>query len=196
MKVSKETVAENRAALINAGAKLLKQKGFEGAAVSEICANAGLTEGAFYGQFGTKSAFAAEACRKDLSDGHSQWKARRGERENDALTYIEQYLRKAHVDDIAGGCPMATYSGEVFRQDQVVASAFTDGAAGMIDLMEQALRKRMPAKAAHERALFLIAAMAGSVAMTRALGRSDPRLGQEMLRACLKEAKLLTDAPT
>lgn len=192
MKVSKAKVAENRAALVNAAAKLLKQKGFEGAGVVEISDMAGLTQGAFYGQFETKSALAAEACRKDLANGLEDWARRRGRTDNDALTYIKHYLRRGHIDDIADGCPMATYSGEIVRQDPEVAVAFTDGARGMIGLMEEALRERMPPKMARSRALFLMAALAGTVAMVRAMGRPDSKLAKEMLMSALEEAGLLT----
>jgi TetR/AcrR family transcriptional repressor of nem operon len=195
MKVSKEKVAENRAALVDAGARLLKQKGFEGAGVIEISAQAGLTQGAFYGQFATKAALAAEACRQDLANGLDDWVSRRGVGDNDAVTYIETYLRKGHIDDLASGCPMATYSGEIVRQEPVVAAAFANGASAMVELMEQALLKRLPPEAARSRALFLIAALAGSVAMTRALGRADPKLADEMLEACLDEARILSVRP-
>ncbi len=194
MKVSKAKVAENRAALLSAAAELLKQKGFDGAGVIEISDKAGLTQGAFYGQFGTKSALAAEACRQDLANSYKDWASRRGETDNDALTYIERYLRRGHIDDIADGCPMAAYSGEVVRQGPEVADAFTDGACGMIGLMEEALRRRMPPEMARSRALFLMAALAGTVAMVRATGRSDPKLAREMLKSALSEAGLLTVA--
>jgi len=195
MKVSKEKVAENRASLVDAAARLLKQKGFEGAGVIEISAKAGLTQGAFYGQFATKSALAAEACRQDLAKVYDEWMSHRGARSNDALAFVEHYLREGHINDIAGGCPMATYSSEIVRQEPEVAGAFAGGASRMIELMEEALGERMPPGAARSRALFLIAAMAGVVAMTRALGRADTKLAEEMLESSLDEAKRLATAP-
>lgn len=195
MKVSKAKVAENRAALLDAAATLLKQKGFDGAGVIEISDKAGLTQGAFYGQFATKSALAAEACRQDLANSYEDWASRRRETDNDALTYIARYLRRGHIDDVANGCPMATYSGEIVRQGSEVADAFTDGTRGMIALMEEALCRRMPPKIARSRALFLMAALAGAVAMVRATECSDPKLAKEMLKSALNEAGLLTVPP-
>ena len=196
MKVSKAKAAENRASLVDAAAKVLKEKGFEGAGVIEISARAGLTQGAFYGQFASKADLAAEACRQDLANGVEDWMSQRGLGDNDALTYVERYLRRGHVDDLAGGCPMATYAGEIVRQEPGVAAVFADGASTMVGLMEEALGKAMPSGAARSRALFLIAALAGTVSMTRALSRTDPRLAQEMLEAGLHEAKgLIVDSP-
>ncbi|MCW6506404.1 TetR/AcrR family transcriptional regulator [Lichenifustis flavocetrariae] len=192
MKVSKAKAAENRASLVYAAAKVLKEKGFEGAGVVEISARAGLTQGAFYGQFATKAVLAAEACRQDLAIGVADWMDQRGRGDHDALAYVKHYLRRGHVEDLAGGCPMATYAGEIVRQEPAIAAAFADGASAMVELMEEALGKAMPSGAARSRALFLIAALAGTVAMTRALGRTDSKLAEEMLEAGLLEAQRLS----
>ncbi len=196
MKVSKAKVAENRAKPVNAAATLLKTKGFEGAGVIEISARAGLTHGAFYGQFPNKSALAAEACRQDLAKGRDEWVERKGKTDNDALAYVEQYLRRAHIDDIAGGCAMSTYSGEIVRQDPIVATAFAEGTMAMIALLEKALRTRLPRAEARSRALFLMAAMTGTVAMVRATGRTNKSLADEMLTAALQEARALVVEPS
>lgn len=195
MKVSKAKVAENRAALIGAAAKLFKQKGFSGAGVIEICAKAGLTQGAFYGQFATKSALAAEACRQNLANSYKELVKTWGSADSEVLGYIESYLSKKHVDDVAGGCSMACYSGEIARQEPEVAAAFTVGTCALVGLIEAALHKDMPSATARSRALFLVAAMVGTVAMVRAIKRAEPKVAEEMLNASLKEARLLTVAP-
>jgi TetR/AcrR family transcriptional repressor of nem operon len=118
--------------------------------------------------------------------------ATRGRKDNDALSYVEQYLRREHIDDLSYGCAMATYCGEIARQDPEIASAFTEGTTNMIQLLEEALREQMSAGSARSKALFLIAALAGSVAMVRAIKRTDPQLADEMLQASLKEAGELT----
>ncbi len=87
MKVTKAKSAEHRAALIAAGSKLFQERGFDGAGITEISATAGLTQGALYNQFPSKSALAAAACRKSHDDGMEQWLARRGTTENDVAAY-------------------------------------------------------------------------------------------------------------
>lgn len=195
MKVNKEKVAQNRAALVSAASRLLKEKGFDGAGVMEISAAAGLTQGAFYGQFANKSALAAEACRHDLESGRAAWESTRGQTNNDALAYVAQYLNREHIDDLAGGCAMATYSGEIVRQAPEVAEAFKDGAMEMVRLLEDALRKNWPAATARRKAIFLMSSLAGTVAVVRAVGKSDPQLADEMLKAAFKEAAKLTEPP-
>ena len=51
MKVSKEQMAENRERILNAGAQLFREKGFDGIGVADLMKSAGLTHGGFYGHF-------------------------------------------------------------------------------------------------------------------------------------------------
>ena len=85
MKVSKEQVAQNREALIQAAARLFRERGIDGVGVAEICKHAGLTHGALYAQFPSKEALAAEA----LADGAARangWMTARLEGREPTLT--------------------------------------------------------------------------------------------------------------
>ena len=54
MKISKEQVAENRLRILDAAARMFRERGFEGVTVAEVMNAAGLTHGAFYGYFTSK----------------------------------------------------------------------------------------------------------------------------------------------
>ena len=69
MKVSKEQVAQNREALIQAAARMFREHGIDGVGVAEICKRAGLTHGALYAQFASKNALAAEAFAEAAARG-------------------------------------------------------------------------------------------------------------------------------
>src|SRR5271157_1635812 len=73
VKVSGEKVAEHRAALVATARRLLQQRGFDRAGVAEISREAGLTQGALYGQFKSKDALAKEAACKAFADGAASW---------------------------------------------------------------------------------------------------------------------------
>lgn len=191
MKVSKAKVAENRSALVSAASVLLKEKGFDGAGVIEISARAGLSQGAFYGHFPTKGALAAASCKQDLTGSLNDLSAIRGPSDSDAWAYIRRYLRQEHVDDIAGGCPVATYSGEIARQGPEVASAFSEGTGRLIELFQEALGRTMAPAEARVKAVFLMAAMSGAIAMARAVKTTDVRLSSEILDAALRETAAL-----
>ncbi|WP_158807856.1 TetR/AcrR family transcriptional regulator [Beijerinckia sp. L45] len=192
MKVTKAKAEEHRVALVKAAWNLFQERGFEGASVADISAEAKLSQGAFYGRFATKSALAAEACRASHSAGVESWKAVKGTTSNDASAYLRQYLQKDHVLDPAGGCPMAAYSAEVRRQDDEVQQAFTEGVVEMAELMRDALSARLAPEVSRRRSLLLVSAIAGSVAMARATAKTDPQLSAEIIEAARRELEVLT----
>ena len=68
MKVSKAQVTENRQAILQAAARLYRERGFTGVGVADIAREAGLTHGGLYRHFESKEALAAEA-----ADGAFEW---------------------------------------------------------------------------------------------------------------------------
>ena len=62
MKVSKAQAAENREGIVEAAARLYREKGLDGVGVAEITRDAGLTHGGLYRHFESKDALAREAC--------------------------------------------------------------------------------------------------------------------------------------
>ena len=69
MKVSKTQSAENRQAIVDAAARLYRERGLAGVGLAEISREAGFTHGGFYGRFESKDALAAEACGQALDQG-------------------------------------------------------------------------------------------------------------------------------
>lgn len=187
MKVSGKKVAEHRAALVVTAGRLLQERGFDGAGVAEICREAGLTQGALYGQFKSKHALAREAACKALADGAATWRELRNAVPNPLSAYLDAYLCEAHVTDAGSGCLMAACVSDVPRQDKEIGAAFAEGYRDMIALIEDALPDGTPKEAARRRALTLVSAMIGSVAMARALEKTDPKLSREIIAAAREE---------
>src|ERR1700730_18966164 len=75
LKVTKEKVNENRAALVQAAGRLFRERGIDGVGVAEISKTAGLTHGALYAQFSSKEALAAEALASAFKGGLEQIRA-------------------------------------------------------------------------------------------------------------------------
>jgi TetR/AcrR family transcriptional repressor of nem operon len=187
VKVSGKKVAEHRAALVVTAGRLLQERGFDGAGVAEICREAGLTQGALYGQFKSKHALAREAACKALADGAATWRELRNAVPNPLSAYLDAYLCEAHVTDAGSGCLMAACVSDVPRQDKEIGAAFAEGYRDMIALIEDALPDGTPKEAARRRALTLVSAMIGSVAMARALEKTDPKLSREIIAAAREE---------
>jgi TetR/AcrR family transcriptional regulator, transcriptional repressor for nem operon len=191
VKVSGKKVAEHRAALVLTAGRLLQERGFDGAGVAEICREAGLTQGALYGQFKSKHALAREAACKALSDGAANWRELRKAVPDPLSAYLDAYLCESHVKDAGSGCLMAACVSDVPRQDEEIGAAFAEGFRGMVALIEDALPEGTSKEVARGRALTLVSAMIGSVAMARALAKTDPDLSLEILAAAREELEHL-----
>ena len=103
MKVSGKKVAENRAALVDTAKRLLQERGFDGAGVIDISRAAGLTQGALYGQFGSKDGLAAEAVRKAFADGIVAWRRLHENAPDPLAAYLDAYLSEVHLTDVGSG---------------------------------------------------------------------------------------------
>jgi TetR/AcrR family transcriptional repressor of nem operon len=182
MKVSREKAAEHRAAIVDAAARLFRRRGFDGVSVAEITKEAGLTHGGFYGHFASKDALAAEA----FAHAFLRSLARLPDRDANLADYFDAYLSEAHRDRRDGGCPMAACATEIARQDEAVQASFRDGIERSIDALSERFPRRGTAtkrdKAERRaRAVAIISAMVGGMALARATARSSPELSAEIL---------------
>jgi TetR/AcrR family transcriptional regulator, transcriptional repressor for nem operon len=195
MKVSSEKVAEHREALLATALRLLRERGFDGAAVAEISRAAGLTQGALYGQFKSKDALATEAIRKSFAEGIAAWEALRG-KELDALSaFIGDYLSDAHAKDAGTGCSLAACVSEIGRQDPAIGAAYAEGFRQLTAMVEQVLPVGEPPDKARRRAIALQSGLIGSLALARALEKADPELSKDVLAAAREHFARLATAP-
>ena len=187
MKVSREQAAANRAAIVKAAGRLFRERGFDGVGVAEIMKAAGLTHGGFYGHFASKDALAAEACGKAFGDTIERLETGRDQAGRDLGRYVENYLSEAHRTRRDIGCPIAALATEVPRQDAGIQASYAEG----IDRFIDTLAARFPALAASEgdrgRAILVISALVGGLALARATEASDRGLSDEILAAVRDE---------
>jgi TetR/AcrR family transcriptional repressor of nem operon len=183
LKVTKEKVTENRAALVQAAGRLFRERGIDGVGVAEISNKAGLTHGALYAQFPSKEALAAEAFASALKPGLEKMAADRAGRPATLANLLDDYLSFDHRDNLAAGCPMSASASEVARQDKVFCERFAEGYEQLVALIERLLGAS-PVKADdRQRALAMMAAMIGGLAASRAVAKADPKLSNQILRA-------------
>jgi len=187
VKVSGKKVAEHRAALVATAGRLLQQRGFDGAGVAEISREAGLTQGALYGQFKSKDALAKEAACKAFADGAASWRELRKVMPDPLSAYLDAYLCESHLKDSGAGCLMAACVSDVPRQDAAIGAAFAEGFRDLVALIEDAFPEGTAEPVARRRALTLVSAMVGSLAMARALEKTAPELSREIIAAAREE---------
>jgi TetR/AcrR family transcriptional repressor of nem operon len=189
VKVSGKKVAEHRAALVETAGKLLKEHGFDGAGVVEISREAGLSQGALYSQFKSKDVLAAEAVRKAFADGAAVWSELRDNAPDALATFLNAYLCDAHLTDVGSGCLIPACISEIRRQGDAIGAAFTEGLLELVEAMQRALPSGTPPEEARRRALTLISALVGCIALARAVQRTDQELAKEIISAARAELK-------
>jgi TetR/AcrR family transcriptional repressor of nem operon len=182
MKVTREKAAENRAALVRGAGRLFRERGIDGVGVAEVSKAAGLTHGALYAQFPSKDALAAEALGAGLETSGARL-AKIVERADASLgDLLDYYVSRRHRDDLAFGCPLAASASEIARQDRSVSARFVDGFERMTAAVEATLVDLSP-ETRHQRALTIVAAEIGAIAVARAAAKSDLGLSNEILAA-------------
>jgi TetR/AcrR family transcriptional repressor of nem operon len=171
MKVSRDQVAEHRQRILEAAARLFRERGFEGVTVAEIMKAAGLTHGAFYGHFGSKEDLIAQAFAFVLGETAS--------REARSLTdYAATYLTAGHRDSPGKACLFATLGTEAVRASPEVRRAMTIAIRRQIE----SLSRTAPGKTSAARRRAAIgswSAMVGALILARLA--DDPALSDELL---------------
>jgi TetR/AcrR family transcriptional repressor of nem operon len=195
VKVSSEKVSEHREALLTTANRLLQERGFEGAAVADICRDAGLTQGALYGQFKSKDALVAEAIRRTSEEGAAVWGKLRDGGPDALSAFINDYLGETHARDPGMGCSLAACVSEIGRQDPMIGAAYAEGFRRMSDLVRQALPAGTPPDEARRRAIALLSGMVGALAIARALEKADPELSGDVLAAGREELERFAFTP-
>src|SRR3954454_7506338 len=172
--------------IVETAARAIRRSGYSGSGVAEIMKEAGLTHGGFYAHFDSREAMLAEAADRAGADTVATMTrvADAAPPEQALQAMMQGYLSKAHVEGIENGCAVAALGSEMPRQAPEVRRAATRRIKEMIDLVA----RQMPdwgQPGAHERALFIIAAMVGTLTLARAV--DDPKLSDAFRKATLKQ---------
>src|SRR5471030_2504976 len=137
MRVTKQTQARHRAAILDEAGKLFRRDGIDAVGVADITRAAGLTHGAFYGHFPSKTALAAEACRQSLIEGAEHWRSRaaraRAVGKSPLAAIIDAYLTEWHRDHPESGCALSSLGPEISRAEPVLRQALSDGIDALIE---------------------------------------------------------------
>lgn len=182
MPYSAEHKQNSREQILRGAMHLFSRKGFAKVSIDELMGEAGMTRGAFYAHFKSKSALYAEAVmfaalnsqivtQKHADDTELSWFAR----------VVDGYLDIAHVETDVSPCPLAFLATDVANSDPKVRQAYTEVYKGLVKLFDQHRPQRM-AKANPDINLAITAMMIGGVAVSRAL--HDKTLVKKLLTSC------------
>lgn len=180
-----------RRRMIETAGRRFKSDGFDGSGISTLVADAGLTNGAFYGHFTSKDDLIAHVVTEQLAAQTARIAALPvGAASIEA--FVREYLSPAHRDDVAGGCPSAALLDEIARCDEKARQAYTDGASTLIAAVARLLDFG-DEQDANARAVGLFTLLVASLQAARAV--TDRDLSDRILVASRANAMTLATAP-
>lgn len=183
-----------RRRMIDTAGRRFKTDGLDGSGISVLVADAGLTNGAFYGHFTSKDELIAEVVAEQLG-AQADRIAALPPGPGSVAAFIEDYLSPAHRDDVAGGCPSAALLDEVRRCDEVTRRAYTAGATRLVDSVARHLAADggVSPDDARSRAIGVLSLLVGALQSARAL--DDPALSDQVLATARSHAMAIAAGP-
>lgn len=185
MKVSKAQAAQNRQDIVDAAARLYRERGIAGVGVAEVTRGAGLTHGGLYRHFESKEALVREACARafDWTIG-----APPGLEPGEDLAHrVRAYLSPAHRDSPGDGCPVAALAVDVARAGDELSSVFAKGVERNITRFAQRMggltEEEVPGPTLRAEAIATLGAMVGALVLARATAAGNAALSGEILEA-------------
>lgn len=178
---------ETRRRIIETAGRRFKSDGFDGAGISTLVADAGLTNGAFYGHFGSKDELIASVVRQQLAEQAVRLESLPPGPAS-LETFLRAYLSSAHRDDVADGCPSAALLDEIGRCDAATREAYADGTRRIIDALAR-LVDAGDGREATDRAIGLVTLLTASLQLARAVDDLD--LSDRVLSAAYANAMAL-----
>ena len=173
MRYSDTHKEETRARVVKAAATAVRAKGPEGVGVAEIMAEAGLTHGGFYAHFPNKEALVVAAIDEAFGQSSRRFgRMTEGLAPAEALAaFVDLYVTPEHRAHPERGCPVAGLSSELPRQGQPVREAYERGVRSLVRRIANWLPEG--AKDRDSLAASIVAEMAGTVALSRAISDDD-----------------------
>jgi TetR/AcrR family transcriptional regulator, transcriptional repressor for nem operon len=177
MRYSKEHSKDTRSRILSEAGRAFRVAGFSGVGIDGLAKAAGVTSGAFYGHFGSKS----DAFRVAVIEGLKRFRAGLGsfirrDRVNWVQAFVAFYLGDSHRADVANGCALPSLTLDVARADRRTRSMFRSELLKAADEMAAALGAE-----SRDLAWSTLAQLVGGVILSRAV--ADEKLSKEIALA-------------
>jgi TetR/AcrR family transcriptional regulator, transcriptional repressor for nem operon len=189
MRYGKDHKQGTRRRIVEAAGRRFKQDGIDGAGVTSVMSDAGLTNGAFYAHFTSKEDLVANVLADQLRAQRESFDAQAADRAG-VEAFVRSYLSPQHRDACADGCPSAALLEEIVRRPAATRQVFTDELIGTADDIAARLDPA-DAGAARTDALTLFGLMVGTLQIARAL--TDRDLSDQLLARGVETALTLLD---
>lgn len=171
-----------RQKILKSAAKLFTKQGFEHVGINDVMKDAGLTRGAFYAHFNSKSELYAEAIIAAAIQTGDQLNP-----DNPKAPSLDQlvqfYLSMEHRQGERFRCPLAFLATDITQRDDQVRDAYTSVFKGFLKHLTAHLQRRN-GDIDRARIMQVAVMMIGGLAVSRAL--NDDELAMNLLTSCHK----------
>jgi TetR/AcrR family transcriptional repressor of nem operon len=136
---SRQDTEKHRKEIIDASARLFREKGAEGVSVPELMQAVGMTHGGFYNHFPSKDELVPVAYGKAFDEIVDKLGSATAGHDDDPVAawnaLVTYYLSAAHRDNSGGGCATAALAGDAARlgHGSTAQAAFEQGVRRMLD---------------------------------------------------------------
>ena len=182
---------EIRTRIVEGARRLFNRNGFESVSIDSVMAQAGLTRGAFYAYFESKSDLYAEVLGCFFTDPN--WRSRWEGVEVDLASpdagpqIVRAYLSQMHFDDVENSCPMVALPSDVARSDQKVKLAFENVFRAMVKILSRDIKNT--SQPAEDTAMAIAGLCIGGMVVARSL--NDSRFSDRLRNAARQAALVL-----
>jgi TetR/AcrR family transcriptional repressor of nem operon len=185
MRYEKGRKEATRQRIIDVAMARFRNDGIAGTGLASIMADAGLTNGAFYPHFASKTSLVREAVVEAIAQQADQ--LRRLADAGGVDTVIESYLSQEHRDNPASGCPLAALLPELARQSPDAHATYAEPFEDALHVLEQALPEDLENR--ERAAIGLLAILIGTLQLSRAL--AGTQLSDRILAAGADAARAM-----
>jgi AcrR family transcriptional regulator len=183
---------QSRQRILESAAHCFLCQGYERTGIDEIMQRAGMTRGAFYAHFSSKSELYAKAMLHAASYSKLVSKGRRIDKSEPDLiqSLLDGYLSLEHANGEEKPCPMAFLVTDVASRDPEVRQTYTQIYKRMNRIIGKMAAKKTAERS--EEVFAVTALMIGGVALARAM--ADDQLADKLLASCRQAAAKLLES--
>ncbi|WMT76324.1 TetR/AcrR family transcriptional regulator [Bradyrhizobium sp. Ash2021] len=175
-----EQKVETRTRIVDAAAKRFLIDGIEGATISKVLGDAGLTHGTFYAHFQSKETLLAEAFLTAAAETSERWIVGVSDLStNQGIgLLLARALGNAHLKHPETGCPFVAAGSEIWRSHNEIRKAYEEGMLAVAAKVADSLGDQADV----DHAIAIHAICIGGLTMARSVASEEVSL--RVLRAC------------
>jgi TetR/AcrR family transcriptional regulator, transcriptional repressor for nem operon len=165
--------------ILEVAARRFRKDGIAASGLAGIMSEAGLTNGAFYAHFSSKSEMVEKSIERATDE---QWQQFEKEiASGRLLDIIRAYLSEQHRNHADSGCPSAALLPEISRQEPATRYVYTESVKRLLNAVEKQLQDLPKGPKAREIAIATMGLLIGILQLARAV--DDPSLSKDILAA-------------